>query len=316
MKSRGVSTGQVAAIMALAGLIIISTVGVIFSHKKKAPEASGAIYPKLELIDVLQLSEDYDRRFDFSGIVLDGFSILGVSDKDHDNSIYEVSIKEPHFFVRPKYNFRTTTPLDIEGVDICDGAIYFISEKLNEVFKLEKLKDEPESVRIGFEKAGMNRLDWKDNAGLEGLAIDCEKKVIYLAKERDPRILFSASLKSGDILETFQIPETDSNDFADLKFYKGFLYVLERNASLITKVDVKTKSVVSKYSYAHVTKGPGGPLYGPTPYGLEEGLLVLDDEVWLAVDNNELEATKYAKETFRLKGTKPALMRFRKPSGF
>ena len=96
-------------------------------------------------------------------------------------------------------------------------------------------------------------------------------------------------MKYGIIVNQFTIPEDESNDFSDMKYENGFLYMLERNGSCVSE---------------------------PSKYGMAEALLLTKDEIWIGIDNNGLEASKGAEDRFGIKGNQPSILRFKRPTGF
>jgi hypothetical protein len=105
-------------------------------------------------------------------------------------------------------------------------------------------------------------------------------------------------------------------DISDLKFESGFLYILERNQNLITKMDVSKMQVVNKVSYKETCSHPEGKFYKGTPYGMAEALLLTPDEIWLGLDNNGLYFSDFATSTYGLTGNRPIILKFKRPEGF
>ena len=136
-----------------------------------------------------------------------------------------------------------------------------------------------------------------------------------MTKEREERHILTYDLKTKEITDKWNIPETDSWDFSDAKFEDGFLYVLERGNHLVTKINISTKEVVTKYSYQNFEKG-SGYLFGPALFAQGEALLLTQDEVWIGFDGNGRKATSAAQKEFNLKGNGPLVVRFKRPKGF
>ena len=44
--------------------------------------------------------------------------------------------------------------------------------------------------------------------------------------------------------------------------------------------------------------------------------VILEDEIWIGLDNNYLEASEYAQKTYGLYGANPAIIKFKRPKGF
>ena len=121
--------------------------------------------------------------------------------------------------------------------------------------------------------------DTLDNAGYEGIAADCKNKVLYIAKERQPRYIIKTDF-DGNVHGLFTIPESSRQyhavkdpftgegsfvtepDISDLFFlqgdssHEGSLFVLERNSGEITELnpniisDQHQMQLIARYDYA------------------------------------------------------------------
>ena len=159
------------------------------------------------------------------------------------------------------------------------------------------------------------------NAGFEGVAIDCENDIAYIAQERSPRGIFKVDLKTQKILETFlfnnETGKRGSNDYADLYFENGFLYMLERNNHLISKYSIKDKKVVSTVSFGKLPNIHLSELYDTgEPFGLAEGMTMSNDQIYIGIDNNGKPISKKGSELFNLKGSFSSLIIYQRPKGF
>lgn len=191
------------------------------------------------------------------------------------------------------------------------------------------------------------------NAGFEGIAVDCRQKrnrqtkrlenTVYVAKERDGRKIyrFTVGVTKWDTLVTqplsmWKAIETQAsvayektmaqfnaspaasklklnNDYADLYFFNGHLYALERNAYEITKINPKTGQVVGRLYFGDLAVN-GSPLQTyydlNEPFGLAEGLAIDGKFLYLAFDAGEAASRVPA-------GKKGALfLKIRKPAWF
>ena len=268
----------------------------------------------LELISINQLDPSFPSRFDLSGLTQDGERFYAVADKSHDRFIYEIEFKNSYWFIKDKIRIDIGKKLDLEGIDNCNGDFYLIDERSSSIY-LYKDGKWSEFLINSEEHVRDLRIKGKNN-GLEGIALDCANNFLYLAKERQPRYLLKISLEDGTVIKKFNIPETDSNDYADLSIENGFMYVLERNAYLISKVDLNSLEVVSKFSFRNICSEQGDKLYEPAKYGMAEALLITEDEIWIGLDNNSLNASDFGRDTYGLTGNKPAILKFKRPDNF
>lgn len=264
----------------------------------------------------------YDNRFDLSGMQLKDGKTFVVADKDYNAAIYEVAFDSKGFKIVKEWSFQPSTvrdleniALDLEGLGYCGNTWYLINESDNNVYSFS-----PDGgfskVDIEYEAFGESRFNWLKNAGYEGIALDCEGGILYLAKERQPRFLYKVELATGKMLIKAAIPETHSNDIADLFYENGFLYLLERNGNYVTKVDARTFEIVAEVSYREICSNPAGKLYEPSKYGMAEALTLTEDEIWIGIDNNGLPVSGHAAKEYKLTGSAPTILRFQRPAGF
>ncbi|WP_420582863.1 SdiA-regulated domain-containing protein [Reichenbachiella sp.] len=269
----------------------------------------------LELLSVHQLEKSDTLNFDLSGIAQVYNSIYVVADKPWNTFLYSLSFDENKWNADSSREFSSTERLDLEAIDYCKGNFYLANEYTGSINLLKPESNDLIKLPINFEKYNLEPGTWK-NAGWEGLTIDCDRQIMYLVKERQPRNIISVDMKNWKIIEQFDIPQQDSNDFSDAKFQNGYLYLLERNGNYITKVDVIKKEVIEKYHYQHVASHPNGKLYAREKYGMAEALLLFDKEIWIGLDNNGHEVSDHAKKTYQMKGNTPVILKFKRPEGF
>jgi hypothetical protein len=287
---------------------------IIFCFISFLTASSAQGYKELEFISMHQLI-NYDQRFDLSGIVnIDGRNYV-IADKENDSIIYEIEFKGKDWFISNTIPFSIGTKLDLEGIDYCNNYFYIINEENAGLYQISPGGNSKE-INIKYAEANEDPSKWKGNAGLEGIAIDCNNNRVYLVKERQDRYIMEVDLNTGDILTKFTLPETDSNDFSDAKFENGYLYLLERHGNYVAKVDAKTKKLVEKVSYTETCSAPEGKIYEPSKYGLAEALLMTKDEIWIGLDNNHIEVSDYARKKYGISGQAPVLIKFKRPVGF
>ncbi len=279
------------------------------------PVADQPVFPELERIQVVQLDPAYTQRFDLSGIAVSRGRVYVVADKEFNPYLYEIKIGNRHWNIVDSVRLPLQGELGLEAIDVC-GDLFYLADEDNTVVYTSDIKANLQKVPVHFGQAGIDPATWKDNAGLEGLAVDCRKGLLYLAKEREPRFIMKVDLKSGRILEQFNIPETESNDIADMKFEGGFLYLIERNGNMITKLNPDTKKVIAKLSFKQSVNEQEGYMYEPARFGMAEALLLTKDEIWIGIDNNYLKASEKGMQVYGLEGRNPVIIRFKRPKGF
>ncbi|PWJ39221.1 esterase-like activity of phytase family protein [Sediminitomix flava] len=274
---------------------------------------------ELEFVEIRQLGNSYNQRFDLSGICFGPEnSIWAVADKSHNTAIYQLdwAKDETTWEIISQIDLEISdSRIDFEALDYAD-SIFYISNEVDQSFFTYNLQSKKlEKVTPPYLEADIHPNNWKMNTGLEGLAIDSKNNIAYLGKEREPRMIYTFDRSKNKIIEAYDFPHTHSNDIGDLKYENNFLYVLERNGNYITKIDLETQTVVDKLSYRSVCSAPEGKLFD-AKYGMAEALLLSENEIWIGLDNNADSVTDFAKEKYKLKGNKPAIIRFKRPLGF
>lgn len=261
---------------------------------------------ELELLAIHKLV-NYPKEFDLSGAVdVDG-NIWIVNDNPGSVYAYKIEIQPSNFSVVDSVEISQLADPDIEGLDYCpETGILFTDEMQNKAYSIRSEIFDKDLVKLSE--------GWGSNKGLEGIAIDCDSKTLYLAKEREPRLIISYDLEQGKVNNTGF--EDSKGDISDLKYENGFLYVLERNDNMIVKLKANTMEVISRVSYKKTCSHRDGKLYSNSKYGMAEALLLTPEEIWLGLDNNGLPFSEHAKNTYGLSGNNPVIIRFKRPKGF
>ncbi|SEM86809.1 Esterase-like activity of phytase [Pseudomonas sp. ok272] len=194
--------------------------------------------------------------------------------------------------------------LDFEGIT-CDqaGNRYVVSEAHAAVLKVPPsgpatwLKITPSLVR----EARASGMLLRFNALFEGIAVDPEGNRLWLAAERQRRGVLSITRtpsgwacdgpcvllsEAGTQKQPPQFPgaKSVSRDFADLAWFEGKLFTLERNAYEICRRDAQSAQVEQCWSFAEQALQPQRRY--PQAFGLTEAMVIDQDGAWLGVDNN------------------------------
>ncbi|MEZ4704574.1 MAG: SdiA-regulated domain-containing protein [Bdellovibrionota bacterium] len=260
---------------------------------------------------------ELSKEVELSGGRVVGGRIFAVSDDKKDDVVFEVKrngktkkyidLKRIQGFSTYMSEGSRSKRLDLEGLEFCGSTMYLADERSRQVLvvnhgRMSWITWEDKDLKPWGKSLG----EIGKNDGFEGIAVDCDHQILYVAKERDPRFIIEFDLEKKTIKDVFDLPvslrhgkkgldpsgsgkEIQINaDFADLTFRDGYLYVLERNAAEISKVDPKTKKVVHRYIFPNYFRlfdvlSDAGVI---EPFGLAEGLDVRGDTFWLFIDNN------------------------------
>jgi hypothetical protein len=281
---------------------------------------------------------------EISGLLLQDGQLLFVADKLSNRAIYKIIFENERFYYQNHIDLSKLTnhdsyfakallfrhagrivksPFDLEGISYCDNYYYLVNEQTRHVLKINQksLEQLPIDFFPIFKTFGYDLNAIETNAGFEGIAIDCPNKIMYIAQEREPRAIIVVDMQTNTPVDIYQVGKTTigiNPDYADLYFENGFLYILERNAYKILKVDPKLKTVVAEASFAKLGDViPMSEIYETEkPFGMAEGLAMDKDRIYIAIDNNQSDITVKAQRAFGIKGKFSSLVIFTRPTNF
>ena len=282
------------------------------------------------------------KKVELSGMALKDGDLFLIGDKLKDHYIYKAEVNKNNLMLKPYINFKELSgyypfllktifsrqggrfikyPLDLEGITYCDDTWYLVNEQARQIIKIQNNQIEVLDVNFSkiFEQIGYSLPEMKTNAGLEGIAIDCNNGIIYLAQEREPRKIIVLNLTSLKLVDFFDIPaiRDDYPDFSDLYFENNHLYILERNHYLITKIDPTNKKIIQRISFSNLDNFQLKSLYKTTKkFGMAEGLTMDRKSIYICLDNNKTKLSEEAKNTFRVKKGEGVLLKFERPVNF
>lgn len=290
-----------------------------------------------ELISIKQLSAPYPFSYPsgtsihLSGMAVfdGGFYIVG--DKPHDPYLYAVQQSKSAWLVNDQASVSLEQPASFEGMAHFNGQFILINEDPAGVYLATLTATRYESQLIDIDYAGiLNPQDiaaaGQKNRGFEGVAIDVENNILFLALERQPATLLKVKLnesRTGGRLLSI-LSDWDSGDLdvpfsiSDLYFDQGYLYSLERANYQLSKIDPDQMRVVAKLDFSFV-KDAGLSLYkGEEKYGTAESLIVRENQIYIGTDNNEsyVDTDNRWVQQFGLQGNQPSIIELARPQGF
>lgn len=194
--------------------------------------------------------------------------------------------------------------LDFEGIS-CDqaGNAYVVSEANAAVLHIP-VEGEAHWLKIDsamVRQARASGMLLRFNALFEGLAINPAGDRLWLAAERERRGLLAVQRQqsvwncTGNCVlfseAGTEAPPTQTGrtravprDFADLAFYQGKLFTLERNAFRICRRDDDKGEVERCWSFAEGAMDEKRRY--DEPFGLAEALVIDAEGAWVGLDNN------------------------------
>ncbi|MEM7365835.1 MAG: hypothetical protein AAF525_17590 [Pseudomonadota bacterium] len=273
----------------VALLILLSTV----SCGSENTEASSSI-PPLKLMTALPINGPDDNQP--SGLTLHEDQLLTVSDKN-ETTIYVLDVGDQVVTQRPLHSFDPDTlpgkssHLDLEGITSDGDQLLLASETHFRVLRFnEGLVSwaTPALREIG----GQVGLYATRGAGIEALVLLQDQ--IIVSSERQPRGLVIVSTKTGaaEALEMddtrFPPPSNRSPDFTGLTVFDNRLFVLQRNAHVVSELIRDEDGVWREgdgFQYAHVEQAPAYA-YTNQRFGIAEGIAMDQDWIYIILDNN------------------------------
>ncbi|MBR6277790.1 MAG: SdiA-regulated domain-containing protein [Bacteroidales bacterium] len=264
--------------------------------------------------------EESHHRFDISGLTGKDGKIYCIADKVETPDIYQVdTCSDGNFYITRAVKTNIKTPeLDIEVVDVYDNR-FVISDEIHDLLYFQNNNNPElfEPLEIDFTVLGEDMKLWgKRNAGIEGMTIDNKNKLIYIAKERDPRRVFVYDIKTGQLSAPFDdVILPSDGDISDMCCEGKYLYILDRQNCFVRRLDVKTKE--SKYaSFVKYSTDRVQNNY-LADFGMAEALWLTKDAIFIGFDNNNDLVSEYGEKIGLKKGScKPSIFVFKRPAGF
>lgn len=259
------------------------------------------------------------QRFDLSGFCSRNDSIFAIADKKWTTGIYYLdTTANGKFYIKqinkgPDYK---TEDCDIEAVDVYKGRFMVAEETYNNIYYQNK-KGTFDIFPSDFTTLGEDMETWGIvNTGVEGFACDSQNDIIYFTKEREPRRIYVYDVKQNKFSTPFNdVVLPDDGDISDCQYENGFLYFIDRANCLVRRINVTTKESVS-YSFKKYSNNGKQHIY-EADFGMAEALLLTKNAIFVGMDNNGDEVSKYGEEIgLPAKSTAPSIFVFKRPDGF
>ncbi|QDT96259.1 SdiA-regulated domain-containing protein [Gimesia aquarii] len=300
-----------------------------------------------EIKSISQLHGSYRSKYShsaplhLSGITTHSGNLFVVGDKSNDRYLYGIEHKNGHWHIvsRLSLNYENDKRMpSFEGVACKGNTLFVVNEDPTHIYSFSfnsksTQLDYNNEIKIDFDPTGLSINHW-DNSGFEGIAYDNQSRLLYLAKERNPRFILAVSLNHavtrGIVVSQFDVPGTTFTDdtqrhlgrkktYSGLTFHNGFLYALERRGYSIIKIDPTKKIIVSRLSFAALKDGKYGSLYKEgTRYGLAEGIVFHNGNILIGIDNNgkDVDRDHNLVKMYNLSGNEPSIVILGKPDEF
>lgn len=252
----------------------------------------------LKLVKALPV--EYHESIEPSGLTSYDGVFYTISD-DHDNFIFKLEIYEDKVVLNPEIKFEPPpmegfNKFDFEGIT-CDndGNFYLSSENTLQILRVsregEKVSWLFESVKRYGETKGLFQIE---NANLEGIAWLGNNQFVLCA-ERQPRGILSLNLSENPPnIDVYNLNQTNVElqeprfpDFTGLFVEGGDIWVLERAACRITKIEFQKDNVKLLQSWSYESIEMSDSLrYSDTLFTCGEGVCMDANYVYVILDNN------------------------------
>ncbi len=286
----------------LAKILCIALSACVACSRTTPGAASDAAAPRtnppLELRLERALPIRAPKDFEPSGLVFWNGRLLTVSDA-HDDAVYELELGADeavaHVFRQIRVASGEPGPFDFEGIAVApNGELLLVSESRYRVLGVsasgQSTWQSDSFQNVGL-RAGLFR---RRNAAFEGLSVLRDGSWLLCA-EREPRGLIAATpgakadtARAVSMAESaYPFPDGVAPDFADLSSIDGEVYVLERGARLIVRLEAVAGGYAEReaYSYA-LTETAERFRYEDMRYGRGEGLAFDQTHVYVVLDSN------------------------------
>jgi hypothetical protein len=190
-------------------------------------------------------------------------------------------------------SIKGSKKFDLEGVTSCSSnglLFYLVNEITGDILKADSKN---------LSKLDINYEDFPDfrydvgNDGFMGVTADCANQKLYVAKQKNPNIVFVVDLNAKRVVNSFDLSTGSDaeDDISDLFFKDNKLYVLQKNVTSIAVVNPnKTSNFIEKrYDYSVMSS------FAKTgDDGIAEGIVVQNGSAFLFLDQKKSD-TAYSK---------------------
>ncbi|HDP80331.1 MAG TPA: hypothetical protein ENN21_05760, partial [Spirochaetes bacterium] len=206
-----------------------------------------------------------------SGIVFHENRLLCVSDNADDGRLYELKAGDLNCSAVTFLTFRQEDllklekrfRLDLEGLAFMEGYFYAVDERDRFIYRIgpygrvwqvkHDIKDYNLKNKIIYSR--------DENAGFEGIAADPVRRMLYIANEREPALIYRLRLTANE-LEAVTENHTSMNDLSgggpadisDLYWERDRLYCVHRKGNRIIRLDPFNGAITGSLDYGHAVK--------------------------------------------------------------
>lgn len=268
-----------------------------------AAPCCGETAPELKLTRAW--SVEGPGRFDASGITVRDGVFYVVTDR-HGDSIFTLALDGEVARAKAVRTFSGPSPfpwigyMDLEGIVAApDGGYYLAPEWGFAICHVPADGGPARWVTPNLKGAGeaVGLFATKD-AFVEGLAVLGDGHFL-LACERAPRGLIEvyggleATRVCAQRMEESRYPVAAGRglDWSDLAVWRGRVFGLARNQHLVVELERSAEGVWrEKAAWSYAAAENGAPhRFTDMRYGQAEGLAIVDDAIYVMIDNNDLE---------------------------
>lgn len=188
---------------------------------------------------------------------------------------------------------RNGENFDFQAISVCQKEktlpiFYVVNGFTGEILKIQDKS--LERVAVDYEKFPDYKYE-DGNDGFRGLTVDCKNDKLFVAKEKNPNIVYTIDLKTKTVEHEHNLStgEEKAEDISDLFYFNNQLYVLQKNISSVLVMNPNkpgTTSFVRRYDYSQAkTKTP---IKNSSGYKNAEGLVVFEKSIYLFLDSKDV----------------------------
>lgn len=243
----------------------------------------------------LPLSENY--RISGANAIGDSFFVVNNTDAE----IYQLTraqnlTNSPKSSLVPYKNLSTLNgyysyaknisgedKFDLEGVTFCQAPknaqnggliFYLVNGKTGDILRVQG--DNLQKLELNYENFPNFRYE-VGNDGFMGVTVDCSDQKLFVAKQKNPNIVFAIDLNQKAVTRSYDLSSGSDleDDISDLFFNDGQLYVLQKNRASILVINPAKNGqdiFLKNYDYSIVSD----LTMSSEDVGIAEGLVVRD----------------------------------------
>lgn len=179
---------------------------------------------------------------------------------------------------------------DPEGLTSCTDANGIVFYVVNEVNGDIIRTDSKELYALPITYADFPKYKYDEGKdGFMGITADCTNKKLYVAKLKNPNVVFAIDLNLNKVVAQYDLStgSDTEDDISDLFFYSGKLYVLQKNINHVAVVNPATAKTETRYDFESIAETTMAKSAKGDQIGIAEALIVRPGSILLFLDQRK-----------------------------